>query len=389
VEFLHLWPLSDQHDAHRLLLTAAASQHAHRLLLDVLSCDCVQQHINTAAQEAVIMQLLAHESDLREEVTLSMLTGWQLFELQPAAVQLTREIVARLLLAELQKGSFAFVQYMLEENPGAWRAIAGGHVESMLLAALQGASQQRTDGLRSARLLSKRGAKLARVAAAKRVQSCVRKLCKLPGAAEISSTAVAGLLQAALQLQDWGSVKTVAALCKLPAAAGISAKELLQLLQAAAAQRRVWNTASGAALNSLHSVVAARHQHSADAAELIAAAVECGAGAALSELCKLPAMQELSSAAVVPALEAALKAGSCLCTGVKKLCKLRGAQQLSSEAVVQLLQAAASHKDCDCCMLLLSLPAPRAAAHQHRSRILEENICRFKQHGNIAASGVV
>jgi hypothetical protein len=115
--------------------------------------------------------------------------------------------VARLLLAQLQKGSFAFVQCCLVDDASAWhlgelRAFASSQVESMLLAALQGASQPHTNGLRSAQLLSKRAAKLARVAAAKRVQSCVRELYKLPGAAELSSTAVAGLLQAALQLQD-------------------------------------------------------------------------------------------------------------------------------------------------------------------------------------------
>jgi hypothetical protein len=278
VQRLQLRPL-EQRDAHRLLLTAAASQSAHRLLSGVMSCQHVQRHLDAARHEAVITLLVAHSPYFWEEVTHSMLEFLLSLGLQPAAEQLAREVVARLMLTELQRGSFEYVQCMLADamwrplpDPQMLRTIASGQVESMLLAAIQGASQQRTNGLRSAQLLSKRAAKLARVAAAKHMQSCVRELCKLPGAAELSSTTVAELLQAALQLQDWGASKTVAALCELPPAAGISAKELVQLLQAASAQCRVWNTASDAALDSLYRLLAARYQRNADAAELIAAA---------------------------------------------------------------------------------------------------------------------
>jgi hypothetical protein len=355
VELLESWPLKDQRAAHRLLPTAAANQHADRLLFDLLSCNSMQQHLGAATQEAVITLLLARESDIRERVARSMLDFLTFVGMKPAAVQLAGEIVARLLLAELQAGNFEVVQCFTYEPTEVLRAITSDQVESMLAAALQGANQQCRCGMRDAQLLSKR--------AAKRVQRCVRELCRLPGAAALSSTAVSKLLQAALQLQDWGSSRTVAALCKLPAAEGMCTKDVVQLLQAASAQRRVWNTASGAALESLHRLLAAtHHRNNADAAELIAAAVECGAGTALGELCKLQAVQKLSCAAVLAALEAALKAGGCLCTGIEQMCKLPAAQQLSSEAVAQLLQAAAGHKDCICRMLLLSLPAAKAAA---------------------------
>jgi hypothetical protein len=71
VRRLQRWPL-DQHDAHQLLLTAAASQHADRLVDGLLLCQGVQQHLD-AAHEAVITLLLAHESLIRQEVILQML----------------------------------------------------------------------------------------------------------------------------------------------------------------------------------------------------------------------------------------------------------------------------------------------------------------------------
>jgi 4-hydroxy-L-threonine phosphate dehydrogenase PdxA len=58
----------------------------------------------------------------------------------------------------------------------------------------------------------------------------------------------------------------------------------------------------------------------------------------VEQLCKLPAVQQLSSNQVVQMLKAAVS--HCHAALVEQLCKLPAAKRLSSEAMTQLLQAA-------------------------------------------------
>jgi hypothetical protein len=250
--------------------------------------------------------------------------------LLPAAAQLATDIVARLLLAALQRPHFDlnFVESMLADEHAAFYSMTSDQLESLLLAALQQDSEQHTQ--------------------------CLRGLCKLPSAAELSSTTVSRLLWAALKLEGWGCTWAVGALCQLPAVAQISPQEMVRLLEKLCSLCST-GAASWSAVNNLHEAQMDRYQTTSFVAEMLAAAVEYDAGAAMVELCSLPTAKRLSSAAVLPAIEAAVGKGSDWFT--EKLCKLPAAQQLSSSAVEQLLQAAASHKNCMCRMLLLSLPA--------------------------------
>jgi hypothetical protein len=172
-------------------------------------------------------------------------------DLDPTATQLARDLVAPLLLAALQNGSFEFVERMLANQRRALDSMTSDQVEGFLLAAVQHDSQQRMQGIGNARLLSEVDEKQACLEAAKGMRSCVRGLCRLPAAAEISSTAVSKLLWAAVQLQGWGCTWAVIALCKLPAAADISPQETALLLDKLHSLRSI-GAASGKAIGSLH-----------------------------------------------------------------------------------------------------------------------------------------
>jgi hypothetical protein len=203
----HLQP----HQARQLLLTAAANHSGLLLLQDVLLCQGVQQHIYSAMHEAVIERLLRHDDEVQESVICLMcIVVLPDDDLLPAAAQLARDIVARLLLAALQRGSYNFMEDMLANRQEELHNLTSDQLESMLLAALERDNQQ-----------------------------CVRGLCKLPGAAELSGTDVSKLLWAALQLQDWGCAGTVDALCRLPAVAHISPQDVVRLLEEVCSLRSV------------------------------------------------------------------------------------------------------------------------------------------------------
>jgi hypothetical protein len=212
-------------------------------------------------------------------------------DLLPAAAQLARNIVARLLLAALQMDSFPLfksVERMLGNQRDVLQHLTSTQVASMLLAALQQDNQDHMD--------------------------CVRGLCRRPAAAGLNSTAVGRMLWAALQLRLWGFTRAVAELCKLPAAAHISHKEMVRLLDELCSLHST-GAVNKDAVGSLHKAQRVRYQSSSSVAELLAAAAECGAGGAMDELCKLRAVKALSSAAVLPAM------------GTEALCKLPAAQQ--------------------------------------------------------------
>jgi hypothetical protein len=120
----------------------------------------------------------------------------------------------------------------------------------------------------------------------------VRGLSTLPGAAELSSTAVGKLLLAALQLEGWGCTEAVIALCKQPAIADISPQVMVRVVDKLCSLCSKGAASSTAcfrkAVCSLHKTQEVRYQSAASVAEMIAAAVECGARFAMDELCNLP-----------------------------------------------------------------------------------------------------
>jgi hypothetical protein len=308
VRLLPQWHLQP-HQARQLLLTAAANKHAGQLLDHVLLCDKVQQHIDAATSEAVVELLLAHDLATQDSITGDMIMVLRpefttVASVLPAAAQLARDIVARLLLAVLQQRRFdvGSVASIVADWQEALHYLTSGQIESMLLAALQQDSKQRTQCVRglcklpgAAALSSTAVSKLLWAALQLRDQGCseaVISLCKLPGAAALSSTAVSKLLWAALRLQDRGCSEAVISLCKLPAVADISPREMVRVLDKLCSLCSTGAASSTGhyreAVCSLHRTQGDRYQSAASVAEMIAAAVECGARFAKDELCNLP-----------------------------------------------------------------------------------------------------
>jgi hypothetical protein len=143
VRYLHLPVCRLQpNQARQLLLTVAANQDAAGMLLqDMLLCRKVQQHIDAATHDAVIERLLGHDSDLQESITrLVSIVVLPNNDLLPAAAQLARDIVARLLLAALRRGMFNsldFVARMLSDQREVLHKLTSDQLDSLLLAAVE------------------------------------------------------------------------------------------------------------------------------------------------------------------------------------------------------------------------------------------------------------
>jgi hypothetical protein len=348
-----------------LLLTAVARQHAAvwHLLLEQLH---VLQHIHAATYAAVIELLLLQNS--YNYVTFVLRAYPEL----PAAAQPDADAVARLLLAAMVLSRFGET-----EQQDAY--IAASDHAALLQAALPHVLLQRENASRDPLHNSQR----AWAKAAAELRACLQELChswQLQSARAISSSACERLLLEALKLRSCASVASIRVLCQLPAAASMSSSQIVHVLQAAFEKRQ------STAADSLYQLPVFKQLSGADVATLLLVAAEFGDQESLIQLCWLGSAKQLESAAVLPALEAAVKrndrsmwplwslaatqkltskevqqllqtavgCNSCMCA---KLCELPAAQQLGSAAVQQLLKSAVAFCSGECLKQLCKLPA--------------------------------
>jgi hypothetical protein len=365
------------HVACKLLLTAAVRRHVEQLQ-HWLRDDQMKHCLDAATHEAVYKQLIIH--DLAVQLPHHM-------EL-PAAAQLSSDAIAQLLVtaAELCRRDW-FVQVAAE--PAA-AELSSEQVGNVLLAVLQqaqhwgsmvkfvefdyvylGGHQQQMRPI-----VTWEGREWG-------VEGYMSALGRLPGAAGISSSVMGSLLLSAVLLTNWRGLGelSVDVMCALPEARNLSSDHMVQLLKAGFHQDKD-------AAARLCQVPAFKQLSESDVEELLLAAAECGDVDGMCELCALQASEGLRCAAVLPALEEAVKQRSSLCTHAlcrlpavdwlgteavtllllvaiscgsggctEQLCKILAAQQLSSDAVAQLLQAALQVGSAECAELLSKLPA--------------------------------
>jgi hypothetical protein len=187
--------------------------------------------------------------------------------------------------------------------------------------------------------------------------SCVKALCQMPAAAQLSSDQLTMVLQAATQEGSPSSITPIAA---LPAAGQLSSGDIEQLMHMAV---------TSDILNAGHSRVgvlcaqpAAQVLSYSAIARLLLADANVGSSqlrasipSSAQHLCRLPEAAQLSSSMIVPAMQEATENGDNSCP--KWLCRLPAARQLSAAELQPMLQAARQHGYTDCAKLLTSLLA--------------------------------
>jgi hypothetical protein len=306
----------DPATAQRLLLTAFVRRHAS-LWVSLLELPQVQQHVDAATFEAAIELALIHEGFDVENFM------WRIHE-QPAAALLDADAVARLLQAAMKLSRFGAPPTAPEQLMAY--AAASKHAE-LLRAALPQALQQRTAAHSTTQHQSYNGWDDP----FRQLQSCLEELCQVPGAAGISSNDVYRLQLEALQLQGSGPDACVPALCRLRGMACTSSHQLTRLEPA------TWKAKQKAAHSAIWNLPAFEQLQRAQIAQQLLDAAEAGDLTGIYMVKRPMEIWQLGSAAVLPALEAAVKRDTqCFA----ELLNWPAAKHLSSEEVTQLLQAA-------------------------------------------------
>jgi hypothetical protein len=218
----------------RLLVTAALRQHAEALQY-LSALPGVQQHVDAATLQTMLMQLVTH-ADNSSYVQL-------LRRFPAAAAQVGSIIIAEVLQAAIERGRCVWVQQLCKLPGAQWldsnavvlllkAAVERGYCECTYYLCNLPAAQQ-LSGEAVAALLQvavKCPADVTQWA----VADCTHHLCRLPAAQQFSNEAVASLLWAAVQCNSSASAGW---LCKLPAAQQLSSSCVADLLRAAVKQR--------------------------------------------------------------------------------------------------------------------------------------------------------
>jgi hypothetical protein len=333
--------------ARKLLVTAATRQHTAAVVY-MAELPLMQQQIDATTLEAVIRQLPEHEQCVQALCAL------------PAAVQLSSDTIAGLLLAVLHATTFSGTYCW-----GAEVASAAGHL-CKLPAAQQLSSKHINSLLRACMQLNiypYRGTRF------------VVAVCQLPGAKQLSSGTIVQLLQEAISVK--GSDYTQQ-LCSLPAAAAISGADATSLVSAVCMLEGVDHGMQHNLDSITHRLVrlpAIAQLDNMELGQLLRVLVtnikpkSFLSYIGLHFLCTLPAAQQLSSEVVEQLLEAALARNNVRCTGV--LFTLPGIEQLSSAAVARLLQAAVQAKDSGSINTLVSMTAAAAFSSERAAELLQ------------------
>jgi hypothetical protein len=260
-------------------------------------------------------------------------------------------------------------------------AAASKHAE-LLLAVLPQVLQQRAAAYSS----TQQKPDMALDSPYRQLTMCMLHLSQLPAAAEISSSTAFRLLLEALQLRGSGPSASTPGVVHLPAALSISSQQLVQLLAITLKEHQydnhkiLWQfpalkqftqseiaqlllvAAEAANVAGIQRFGASWSRWTTDGRQLGSAAVLPALEAAVkcdtqcsTELLKLPAAKQVSSNELTQLLQTAVLCGTT--ERLHRLCKLPAAQQLSRAAVEELLLAAVQHSKATAALLLCTLPA--------------------------------
>jgi hypothetical protein len=289
--------------ARTLLLTAATRQHeeAVKRLLDATT---VQQHVDAPTLAAMLSGMLCKDGTV------------QLLCRLPAAMQLKDTAVASLLVEATMRGANVAVEQLC-------KLASAQQMSSKVVVSV-------FDGCVAACRHSSPQSQNTHV---------MEHIVDLPAARHLGSSVVVQLLLKAIGL-DVSNTYTrdlcVRRLCQLPAADDISNDEMVQLLLAVFNRQQLPNDI----LLCLFALSAVERLSCAEVQQLMCAAVQCGMLLGMTRLCYLSAAQQLSSEELLQPLQLAVALSRADCT--EELCRLPAAQQLSSDDVVQPAPAGGS-----------------------------------------------
>jgi hypothetical protein len=302
--------------ARKLLTTAALRQHVSAVQ-HMAGLAVVQQHIDATALQSCLQELLAPSSlqdahsAWRNYLWASTVASQYKEEriqrsicvhaacAMPAAALLGTDAVTQLLLASMQARAHMKVISRLCGLPAARQLSSDQAVQildlaikmewtsctAMLCSWLPPAQQLDANVL----------VQLMRTALCYHSKSCVALLCHLPRAQQISSDMLMQLLMAALE-HDSGCIRVLLA---LPAAAGISRQHAKELLLLAYEQHvpihQPWPYCAARHLAELPAV---QQFGTNEVLQLMLAATTHRLSYGFTQLCKLPAAQQLSSSSL-------------------------------------------------------------------------------------------
>jgi hypothetical protein len=250
--------------ARQLLLTAAARQHTEAVL-HMISLPGMQQHIDAATLEAMIMQLL-HQDECLAHLCPA-----------PAAAQLSSEAAVRLLL-EATKQRMSIAVFKLIRLAGAQQMST-----SQMMGLLEACMESCTD-------------------ASIELSACLQAVCSLPAAAALASSDAVQLLQVVFQRNPstapldgprcMGNSIITTHLMQLPAAAELSSFQVVQLLRVAVTCEHMFGIRS---LCGLHKARQLSSEMLLQPLQLAVQHCSTYGHCCLVMLCELLAAQQLSS----------------------------------------------------------------------------------------------
>jgi hypothetical protein len=287
--------------ARRLLLTAATRQHTEAVQ-QMVALPLLQQHLDAATLEEMLRQLLWDHHSTKILCQL------------PVAAELSTDSATELLLAAYQEYAYKAGRALCKLD--ATRQLSSEQIEDLLQLLMTQPAD--SDGCRT--------------------WVFWQAFFRLPGAKQLSSSAVVRLLRKAMSLRRSDVSEH---LCKVPAAAEVSSADVASVLREAFATPA--DDEFDLFLKDVTQLPAFNQLIRAEVAQLLYAAAqhystahETSDNAGLTSLCDLAAAEELSSEQVLLPLQLVVHRSD-KCT--EALCQLPAVEQLSSEAVAKLLQA--------------------------------------------------
>jgi hypothetical protein len=321
--------------ARKLLLTAATRQHLQELQ-QIIMLPCLQQHVDASLVAAMLQQVMDAMADAADQQhptpasDLPIATMELLCKL-PAAAQLPADAAMQLLLQAVQQRLPKAVAELASMVVGQ-RQLNNEQLTVLLESSLSSVTDADSSSAGCMHALCYIAEKLQLSSAVwvqlllkaieleasisgstdKTLLLCVAQLCKLTAAQQLSTAALAGLLQAGAE----HDLHFMPLLLKLPAAANLTCEQIVRVLNATLAS----STCSSVFTMALCEVPAAQHLSDEEVLQLLEAAVASSDVMCLIPLCQLPAATHLSSEHVLQLLEAASSSGKTLCTAA--LCQL-------------------------------------------------------------------
>jgi hypothetical protein len=371
--------------ARKLLLTAAARLHADELQY-MVSLPYFEQRMEPPTVAAMLQQLMTAMAAMMtskrdvhhaERAAPSPAMIMQLVCRLPAAAELSADTVVQLLLQAVQ-----------QRLPQAVRKLAVLVWEQNLLSC-----EQLVGVLESSLSIVMHDMGIQH--SGQRHDHCLRVLCELAEAMELSSAGLLQLLFKAVELEPIYSKSIpsntahmcVGVLCEVPAAQQIHSDALAGLMQAAVKHK------SDRAMFRLIHLPAAGHLTCEDVHSLFDAAISSGSDSCMEALVWLPAAQHTTSQQLLQLLEGAAtsKCGNCQlqCECMVPLCSrdslwdgLPTAESLNNKQVLHMLEAALASGHFECLGRVRQLP-PKPSMEELEHEV--EAVAALCDHGCIRA----